>query len=513
MRIFIRNITSHLKGELPEACLEELDEALSFQIPGGQFAIDGFEQKQRTKLAASQIAKKQHLFGRKLHQDEIDKIEQYWNTCELSYKWDGKKHLFNKNQNSIPTGLLRRTVDIIKEHGIEVEIIDKRVMPKKQFNWSLHGLELYPDQQQVVDAAIKKQRGLIQAATGWGKTAAITGLVAGLGRKTLILIHRDSIFQQLYTRIGRALKAPVMGAIKGNIAQPNLVTIAMIQSVSKPQYAKFLKTIDVVIVDEVHHVAADQYVSVMNGCTEAFFRYGFSATPFRENSDMLEIEAHTAGFICKISPSELIAQGRLARPFIYFLNNPPLTQFENLSWQKQYDYCIVRNDQRNSMFCLCVAELWKAKKTCLMAVTHIKHGKILLKMLKMEYPLMRVKFIDGSNESHEKQLALKELNEHKLDVVIATTVFGEGVDVPNLDAICNLKGNASKIEIIQLIGRALRVTEKKKVAFYIDAFDGEHYTTRHSKDRINILKKEKEFKIKPLMSVEEFKIQLEEDLL
>jgi superfamily II DNA or RNA helicase len=247
----------------------------------------------------------------------------------------------------------------------------------------------------------------------------------------------------------------------------------------------------------------------MNLCTNSYFRYGFSATPWREASDELEIEAGLAGFICKISPSSLIKVGRLSKPNIYFLDNPPLTQYDGLSWQKQYMRCIVENDYRNSMICYAANELFKRKKTCIIAITHVRHGQILEKMFKYKFPEIRVKFISGAIESQNKQMALKLLDQRKIDVVIATTVFGEGVDVPSLDGIINGKGNASKIEVIQLIGRCLRTTKEKKTATYIDFLDMEHYTRQHSADRWKILDAEEEFEVKRVKDIERLKIELD----
>lgn len=485
---------------MSDECKAELDKELSFPIPGGKFVMDGWEDKQRKKLADKAIFKREAALGRKIPEGEKLNIREYWANCELRYTWDGRKHFYNKGKSSIPTGLIRRAAKIIKAYD-KISIVDKRELPGKQYRWRLHGITLFDDQLEAVRRSVERQRGIIQAPTGFGKTVVIGGLTAELGRKTLILIHREAIFQQLYKRMYEMLRIPI-GRVKGSLVEPDVVTVAMIQTVSKPKYVQFLKTFPVVIIDEAHHVPAATYNLVMNNCINAYFRYGFSATPWREQSDEMEIEANLAGFIVKISPSSLIKVGRLARPNIFFLYNPALEHFDRLSWQKQYVKCIVENDYRNTMACRSVEQLWKRDKTCLLAVTQIRHGKILLKMLNMEYPRMRVRFINGSIESQEKQLTLKLLDQRKLDCVIATTVFGEGVDVPSLDAIINCKGNESKIETYQLIGRALRKIPGKNEAYYIDFADQEHYTKKHAKTRFSVLDEEELFECRTLRDVE-----------
>ena len=83
--------------------------------------------------------------------------------------------------------------------------------------------------------------------------------------------------------------------------------------------------------------------------------------------------------------------------------------------------------------------------------------------------------------------------------MIATTVFGEGIDCPSLDVLVNAKANQSSIDSLQLVGRALRKTPTKDKVTVIDIYDDHcKYLGKHAKSRLKIYKSEPEFVIKKI---------------
>lgn len=76
-------------------------------------------------------------------------------------------------------------------------------------------------------------------------------------------------------------------------------------------------------------------------------------------------------------------------------------------------------------------------------------------------------------------------------------MFGEGIDIPSLQAVILADGGKSVLNFYQKIGRALRPYKEKKRAVVIDFVDNEiKYLYNHSKKRINHCKKEPKFVIK-----------------
>jgi superfamily II DNA or RNA helicase len=215
------------------------------------------------------------------------------------------------------------------------------------------------------------------------------------------------------------------------------------------------------------------------------------------------LKAAFGEFICQKTPTDLIYTGRLTVPHVFFIDTEQDKTADSLSWQNQYSKTIVNGHHRNRMVVSAAYGFWKKKKTSLIAVTQIKHGEAILKMLKQSYPGIKAVFIQGEDDSDEKQRTLDKLDQRKLDVVIATSVFGEGIDVPSLDVIINAKGQDSKIDVFQLIGRAIRKTPTKKRAYFVDFDDCHYYTKPHAMNRYNILKAERAYRVKRVKDVDE----------
>jgi len=80
--------------------------------------------------------------------------------------------------------------------------------------------------------------------------------------------------------------------------------------------------------------------------------------------------------------------------------------------------------------------------------------------------MMNAYALDGS---HSMKLRNNTIEEFKKNggVICSVKVFNEGVDIPFCDSVCFINGRESKIDIIQCIGRCLRLYDGKKIATII----------------------------------------------
>ena len=142
----------------------------------------------------------------------------------------------------------------------------------------------------------------------------------------------------------------------------------------------------------------------------------------------------------------------------------------------------------------------KEGKKTLIAITHVEHGKILETMLQQIEPSSI--FVYGESTSNLRTEVLKELNNGDRKIVICTTIFGEGIDVPNLDVLINAKAGASSVDAFQLIGRILRHPPGKDRAYLLDIYDsGCKYLGSHSKARKKIYETEPNYTIRDVKAV------------
>lgn len=473
----IGNIMTSITGEVPVEFWEDLSLKMSYEVPGA-----------------------------------------FYSEAAQSGHWDGRKKLFNKRWLAFPTGLFSIFRDACAEHGISYDINDTRKRPTLGPKISIKGISLRDYQLDAADIAEVKQRGMIRIATGGGKTEVIAELIGRTNIKTLVLIHKQDIFHQLVDRLGKRLGVPI-GRIGCGFVEPEQITVAMIQTVhrafggtmqglkdiendktelSKPEIVQQLvENAECVIIDECHHIAATIFGKVLTKCEKAFYRWGFSASPFREDNADLLLDSHTGARCVDISASELIKRGYLSKPTIY------LYEYDHcrpnaFGYPHMYEQQVVNNTFRNKIVVQAVLKAMAANKTVLVAVTRIDHGRMLEAMLKQIVP-GKIKFASGQIDSTERRQILQDLTDRKLNVVIATTVFGEGVDCPTLDVLINAKANKSSIDSLQLIGRALRKTSTKSKVTVIDIYDDHcKYLGTHAKDRLKIYKTEPEFTVKKI---------------
>lgn len=471
----IQNILTKIDGYIPITIKKRIYDDLSYVIPNVEFTLQAMEEKQRKKLIAEYGERGRYM--------------------PLKFQWDGRQRFFNKGNKTFPTGFFRRVVNILKEANEPFDTEDLRIEPLKTLNLKYRGEEPRDYQNKIIEDAIQSQRGIINVATGGGKTLLIGNIIARLNLEAIVLIHRETIFRQLIGRLQEYLGTKVGAVGAGENEFNEKIVVGMAQTVTQPQYIDWLKRFPVVIPDECHRFPADTFFSILQACSGAYYRFGTTATPFREDNAEMFLEAALGGFIAKIGPSDLIERGYLTAPRVTFVETPKVDKWEALSWAAQYSKCIVENEFRNNLIIDTANEFKQMKKTCLIAVTQIKHGEILLKLIKEKYPEIKVKFIKGENESAEKQSVLDELNRGVIDCGIATSVFGEGIDVPSLSALINAKGQDSAIDVIQLIGRILRIYKNKNNADFIDFYDSQYYTKAHSKKRFRILSAEKRFNV------------------
>jgi superfamily II DNA or RNA helicase len=75
----------------------------------------------------------------------------------------------------------------------------------------------------------------------------------------------------------------------------------------------------------------------------------------------------------------------------------------------------------------------------------------------------------------------QELNNRRINLVIATQVFGMGTNIPTVDCIALASSRKSEIDTLQKIGRGRRRTQHKDELIVIDSIDQLRSSLRHHK--------------------------------
>lgn len=491
IEIEVNNVRSKIIGDVPDAVLKKISAATSYEVPGAYYA------RQYNRFA-------------------------------------GSVNLFSPTGKSFPTGLIHYVVNVLKSNGISVHLRDNRPPVTLGPEIPVKGIEFRDYQQLAIDTAIKKQRGIIKIGTGGGKTNVFIGIVAKLNIPTLILIHKTDVFYQIIQRLEAATGIHV-GRIGDEVKDIQPITVAMVQSVAacynfgrereetdekgrvkkvfipdspeavemKQKVQEYVKSVRCIITDECHHVPSDSFSVIHKKAENAFYKIGMSASPWREDNADLLIEAWQGKIIVDVPASELIDKGHLVQPLVqmYLFKHKRMGR-DGIKYPQIYDAEVVNNFERNKVIVQAALKASHRGKTVLIAVTKIEHGRLLEAMLQQIEP--NSIFVFGESESDVRQNVLKELDARQRKIVICTTIFGEGIDVPNLDVLINAKAAASSVDAFQLIGRVLRKPRNKTKAYVVDIFDQNcKFLESHSNDREKIYKTEPRYILRDVTSVDE----------
>jgi superfamily II DNA or RNA helicase len=429
-------------------------------------------------------------------------------------------------------GLLPEIIKWAGEKGIEVNILDKRTKGEGEFfsqpTATLQGetaVSLRDYQQEVLNTCWRSvladmpwYRGVIKVATGGGKTEIAVGLYQCNHLPTMFLVHRKDLLEQAARRFEKY--GINCGRIGDNEFSPsyNTVTVATVQTLwsilkneedvrNGPLQTLFDGT-QQIFFDEAHLMAADTdkantFIKISKLFGAADIRWGLTATPFIKEdafSNNLLMGA-TGGLLCDISNATLIDRGYLTPPRVKMVTvrhsqsyTDPITgdnrtqpTGRGTKWAEVYEYVITASPVRNRQI---IEEIEAAPKPCLVLLQRKKHLEYLKAMGMSDY-----KVLTGSNSKQQRMQTVKELKEGKIDVVICTTIFDEGVDIPELRSVIMAGGGKSKIKTLQRLGRGLRLAEGKDEVLIVDFIDFNPATPgwtagKHSNLRMKTYRKE-----------------------
>jgi superfamily II DNA or RNA helicase len=240
------------------------------------------------------------------------------------------------------------------------------------------------------------------------------------------------------------------------------------------------------LVHNCQHWAASTCQIVSDYCTNARYRFGISATPWRDMSDDILIDGCFGKQIADINASTLISKGVLVPPKIYFVH---IKSKMGGVFADVYKRGIVENMYRNNVIKNLAEKFIEEGRQTLILVRHISHGEILQEMIPGSV------FLHGSINNKNRQEAIKKMKDGKHMCVIASSIFDEGVDVKPLSALILAGAGKSPTRALQRIGRAIRSYEGKKDAIIVDFFDEMKYMKKHSQSRRKIYKTEPKFEI------------------
>lgn len=330
-------------------------------------------------------------------------------------------------------------------------------------------MQLRPYQVDLIDKTRRAlrvhRRVLLQAPTGAGKTALSAFMLsraAEQGKRAWFVVHRRELVEQTSQTLAR------FGADHGFIAAgfpPSYrkpITVCSIQTLSRR--LDRLEPPDLVIWDEAHHCAAGMWGKVNEFCPQAM-HVGLTATPERLDGKGL------AGMFHAIIPgppvSWLIEQGYLAP---YRLWSRPLPDVSSVhlrgadydadALSSVVDQPHILGDAVQHYQTICSGA--QAVAFCV-NVRHAIHTRDAFREAGIA-----AEELDGTVDSGTRKRVVAAFRRGEIQVLTSIDLFGEGFDLPELQAAILLRPTKSLGLYLQQVGRALRASPSKPYAVILD---------------------------------------------
>lgn len=506
MKIKIANSQGKIFGELPPFAVETLYERLAFIREGDE-----------------------------------------WSPRVAEGKWDGVRRLYRKWDAVFPAGLLGMVRSALDDSHVEYEVEDIRSRPLANRQWRADlPFELRYYQRETVDICKRIGRGVCSLPTASGKTVTFSVLIGELGvSPTVVYVPSILLLTQTADAIREFVRSPdgkpvdvgivgdgvceirditvmtVQTAItaynmeydpdKGTVRKLTKAEIARVNSepykpkrrntedpdrtedlgfvkTNKSEIRSLIQSARVVICDEAHRAASFIWQEVLKKSKAAYYRFAFSATPWREDNTGMLITASFGRVIYEKTNSELIREGFLSRPYVFMVRVPSsmIPAIEMESYKDVVKHCIVRNEPRNRLIAA-MAEALSPLGPTLLLVQEIPHGRELEEIIEGS------QFIYAKTSKKKKQEAIRRLLAGELPVLIATPIGDEGLDLVELRVLilCHAGKSAGKLK--QRVGRTSRIHEGKDYSVVVDLRDQVEYLSTHGRRREKVFLQEEEW--------------------
>jgi superfamily II DNA or RNA helicase len=351
------------------------------------------------------------------------------------------------------------------------------------------GLRHY--QVDAAQAALTHTRGLISMPTGSGKTITAAKIIEAVPLTWLYLAHRTTLVEQSARVFEEVLKEPVGRVADGSmtLARVTCATYASMRALmaatmksrgGAKSAGQVLLAVEGLVVDEVHRIACDSAFDIVSQMENAYFRIGLGATNLLRGDGKNMLTVGLLGpTIYEIGVPELVAQGYLAQGQVVW--RACYHPYTREPWDELYGRLIAGGDARNASIIDLIAD---ADPPMLVFVRELAHGRRLLERVTARFGPDFAAFVSGDTSTQERQQRVAELRAGTLKAIVATTVFEEGLDAPEIRSVVVASAGKSSIRAIQQMGRATRpATDKQGFTLYDVADLGAPALERHTWER------------------------------
>lgn len=408
------------------------------------------------------------------------------------------------------TDIVNKEITVLNKTNLDDitdDLISTILQPESGFN-------LRSDQVTAVRKAYLIKRGILQLATGAGKTEIMAALLKLLNHmygyypKTLIIEPTLHLVKDTVKRLNKyQIPATAYNSHRDINSSEIILTHPMSLNNDIAKNPSLLKDIKAIFYDEAHHLRSTTWFSLMKSLSNVEYSIALSASIVSpEKIGCTDLKEYTVGealaiggsgrLLLNIPPSYYIKKGILATPVVFQLHNPASEPCEDeTKWHEKVKYRL-ESPSRTGLAARTAGFFGQYNRKTLIFVSTKNHAKRLMEIVSNLGFSCRCSFGGGSYlkwdpvgsksiKVDESEDSMESFKNGDFKILISTSHLLEGADVPNLDCIIVLDGGKKIRKMIQEVGRGIRRTKTGKYAYIIDFTDHEDSVLkRHASERL-----------------------------
>jgi superfamily II DNA or RNA helicase len=354
----------------------------------------------------------------------------------------------------------------------------------KQGITSFFDLKPFPYQLEILEKLHSERvvhgrlKNLVVAATGTGKTV-ISAFDYKLFKeqnpraRLLFVAHRKEILEQAQNTFRHILKDANFGGLWVDGEEPDNFEhiFASVQTLTNHIDTLLLSKdfYDFVVIDEVHHIAANSYRPILNKFHPKKL-LGLTATPERSDGEDILKD------FCNVIAAEIrlpeALNRKLLSPFQYFALSDNI-DLSKLSWRNgRYEIneltkLYTENDRRLSNI-LTNCDKYLTDVHDVRAIGFCvsqEHAKYMAEQFNIAG--LRADYLTSQNSDSRTDLR-DRLRKKEINYLFVRDIFNEGVDIPEIDTVLFLRPTESLTIFLQQLGRGLRLAPNKDCLTVLD---------------------------------------------
>ena len=292
------------------------------------------------------------------------------------------------------------------------------------------------------------------APTGSGKTViAVMVLKQMPGARVLWVVHSRELVKQAHDQLIRAgISEKEIGVLtstkRANLSARVLVaTVGMFRRRPAPE-------VDIVVIDEAHHVAAAQYDALLADMADVYV-LGLTATPWRLDRKPLAAFKH---LYVMADPIELIADKHIAHALCYGIEKTTAREMlQGVRAGREFNRVDLGKAMGKRVLMGDIIKEWQrlahGRSTIVFAVNR-KHGRALA--ARFGKTGVTVEYLDALTPARKRDAIIARLNSGATQVVVNVDVLSEGFDCEPVKCVVLARPTKSLTRYLQQVGRGSR---------------------------------------------------------